>query len=267
MCAAGGTYVASIAAIEAFRQFGWQKVYVELQYVYAQASLVSVANDKDDMVDDDGDGIADVDQIEAADLAQRKVALVMRTVEDPSRLQEGVGVLFTAYLAVLATLRLEFARTTAMALGIVEMAKFPLIRVLAPMMNAALGEELAHWTRTIIESTLTFFAIILAWYLQMIISAFYSGLRGGRMFADGLISVLEQQGLMEKVPFVAQPFDPNESFLDEAVGYSLAAIGFSFQFFNGFSLPFPLNLVFLPLTIVEWFLRLQISMEGQTPLV
>ena len=135
------------------------------------------------------------------------------------------------------------------------------------MMCAALGEDLAHWTRTIIESSLTFFAVIFAWYLQMIISAFYSGLRGGRMFADGLISFLEEKGWMEKVPFIDQPFDPNESFMDEFVGYSLAAAGFCFQFFNGFTLGFPLNIVFLPLTIIEWFLRVQISMEGSTPLV
>ena len=32
-------------------------------------------------------------------------------------------------------------------------------------------------------------------------------------------------------------------------GYTLAAVGFGFQFFNGFALPFPLNLIFLPLTV------------------
>ena len=35
---------------------------------------------------------------------------------------------------------------------------------------------------------------------------------------------------MDKVPFIAQPFDPNESLADEAVGYTLAAAGFYFQF-------------------------------------
>ena len=69
------------------------------------------------------------------------------------------------------------------------------------------------------------------------------------------------------MPFIVQPFDPDESYLDEAVGYSLAAVGFLFQIFNGFSLPFPLNLIFLPLTIVEWFLRIQITMTpgGSVP--
>ena len=31
-----------------------------------------------------------------------------------------------------------------------------------------LGVELAHWAKTIVESTLTLLAIILAWYLQMV---------------------------------------------------------------------------------------------------
>jgi hypothetical protein len=52
---------------------------------------------------------------------------------------------------------------------------------------ATLGADLAHWTQTIIESSLTFVAVIFAWFLQQIISAFYSGLRGGRMFADGAL--------------------------------------------------------------------------------
>ena len=76
----------------------------------------------------------------------------------------------------------------------------------------------------------------------MIISAFYSGLRGGKMFADGLCqghtwrthshtmhlplgalltgctvcgtglcSLLTEKGIMQKLPFVKKPFDPNES--------------------------------------------------------
>ena len=257
---------ASIAAIEAFRQLGWAKVKDELSIVWSQAKLVVEASDKDDMVDDDGDGVADVDQIDANELAQRKIAVAMKAITEPERLQTAFAALFVSYLSVLATLRLEFARTTAFALGIVEMAKFPILRVAAPLLSATLGPELTHWTQTILETSITFIAVLLAWWLQMIISAFYSGIRGGKMFADGLIDLLVEKDLMSKIPLIAQPFDPDESFMDEVVGYSLAAVGFGFQFFNGFALPFPLNLVFLPLTIIEWFLRLQISMEGSAAL-
>lgn len=36
-------------------------------------------------------------------------------------------------------------------------------------------------------------------FLQMIISAFYSGMRGGKLIADGLFGLLEENGLLEKV--------------------------------------------------------------------
>lgn len=246
-----------------------------------QVKLIVAANEEDDKVDANKDGIADVDQMDPAALAQHKLFLAMSVVKDPKKLQEAWGALFTAYLAVLATLRLEFARTTAFALGIVEMCKFPIVRTFAPMLTAAIGPKLMHWTETLIETALTFLAVVFAWYLQMIVSAFYSGLRGGRMFAEALIEFLQQKKTDDGVPYIdklpfpiarvdpndpTSPFDPNESFLDEAIGYSLAALGFSFQFFNGFSLPFPLNIVLLPLTMIEWFLRIQISMTG-TPLV
>jgi len=281
LCFFGGTYVASIAAIEAFRQFGGQKVYAEIEVISSQVKLIVAANEEDDKVDANKDGIADVDQMDPAALAQHKLFLAMSVVKDPKKLQEAWGALFTAYLAVLATLRLEFARTTAFALGIVEMCKFPIVRTFAPMLTAAIGPKLVHWTETLIETALTFLAVVFAWYLQMIVSAFYSGLRGGRMFAEALIEFLQQKKTEDGVPYIdklpfpiarvdpndpTSPFDPNESFLDEAIGYSLAALGFSFQFFNGFSLPFPLNIVLLPLTMIEWFLRIQISMTG-TPLV
>ena len=262
LCFFGGTYVASIAAIEAARQLGWQKVVTEVTVVREQLQIVYAASAEDDKVDEDGDGVADVDQLEATELAQRKLRVAMKAVTEPNRLQEAFGALFASYLAVLATLRLEFARTTAFALGIVEMAKFPIIRILGPMVAATLGEDLAHWTQTLVETALTFFAVVFAWFLQMIISAFYSGLRGGKMFADGLIAFLVEKDLMDKVPLIQQPFDPDESYLDEAIGYGLAGFGFLFQIFNGFTLPFPLNIVFLPLTIIEWFLRFQISMES-----
>ena len=48
----------------------------------------------------------------------------MRTVADPDRLQTAVGALWASYLAVLATLKMEFAQTTAIAMGLVEIVQY-----------------------------------------------------------------------------------------------------------------------------------------------
>ena len=61
---------------------------------------------------------------------------------------------------------------------------------------------------------------------------------------------------------MAAPFDPQTTHLDEAVGYTLAALGFSYQLLAGFTLPFPLNIALLPLEIVEWLLRWQVTFAG-----
>ena len=42
---------------------------------------------------------------------------------------------------------------------------------------------------------------------------------------------------------------------DELFGYTLALFGFCTQWQWGFALPFPLNLVMLPFTIIEWYVH------------
>ena len=327
LCFFGGTYYASIAAIEAFRIFGWEtlranvKIVIEQAKLYLrlihcaltplvanrpdasgaplhashkrttpgpkshrdsyatlgmhtlppQANAVQAASEIDNSVDDDHDGVADVDQISSQALLRRKTVLAMTTIQEPERLKKAVGNLWTAYVSVLATLRLEFARTTSLALAIVEMIKFPIMRWIIPPLMMFLGSDLSHWAKTFVEVTLNVIAMVVAWYMQMIISSFYSAVRGGRLFAEGLIAVLLEKDLLRKLPFFKKArssdppegekaeFDADESYLDEVIGFSFAGVGFLWQLTSGFALPFPLNLVFFPLTLVEYFLRWQIA--------
>ena len=103
-----------------------------------------------------------MDELTPQELATRKLGLAMRTVKEPEKLQSTVGGLWSAYLAltltltltltlsptrtptptptltptlrrsaylaVLATLRLEFARVAALALGIAEMLKMRMLK-------------------------------------------------------------------------------------------------------------------------------------------
>ena len=75
-----------------------------------------------------------------------------------------MGSLWAAYLAVLATLRLEFARVTAMALGIAEVVSTPLLKILSPPLQEAIGADLKHWVPTLITTTINIIAIAFAWY-------------------------------------------------------------------------------------------------------
>ena len=125
LCFFGGTYVASIAAIEAFRQMGFAKVMQDIAIVRAEYEAIAAANAAADAAGDAHDGI---------DPTQRKLMLSMNAISEPQRLQSAIGSLWASYIAVLATLKLEFARTTAFALGIVEIIKFPAVRLLSPLL-------------------------------------------------------------------------------------------------------------------------------------
>lgn len=263
LCFYGGIFCASVAAIEAFRQMGWRTVHAEVSILVEEIKHIWIANKEDDLVDADRDGIADVKQISGKELAQRKMLLALRTVQEPKRVQTAIASLWGAYLAVLATLRLQFAQTVAMALGIVESIEPTAFRLLMPPMTALLKPlDVEKWGETLLSTAIKLVAIVIAWWLQMVISAFYSAIRGGKLFAASLCDLIierDWQKYVEKIPGVPAPFDPETTKVDEFVGYGIAAIGFCLQVFGGFSLGFPMNLIFLPLEIVEWFLRWQIT--------
>ena len=117
LCYFGGAYTASIAAIEAFRTMGWERAYTDFAHLKRQAEKVQQQSEKDDEIDDDGDGVVDVAQISSAELVRRKFYLTLETIDEPHRIQSAIANVWAACLAVLATLRIQFAATTAMALG------------------------------------------------------------------------------------------------------------------------------------------------------
>lgn len=260
LCFFGGVYFGSIAAIEAFRNFGGAMLFEELQIVYEQGSLVAEASLVDDEVDANKDGIVDVQQMTTNELISHKAKVALIAIKEPERLMNAAQYLMTTWIAVLATLKMQFAQTVAIALGVAQMIELPLTRLFGPPLAMVMGKDLQHWPATIIITIVKIAAVVVASYVQSFISAFYSGIRGGRMFAEGLIFFLGQQGLMDKLPasLVDKPFDPNNSYLDECLAFPLAAVGFYYQVTHGFALEFPWSLLLAPLTLVEWFIRFQV---------
>eukprot|EP00966_Prymnesium_polylepis_P031276 727226-Prymnesium_polylepis.1 len=122
LCFCGGSYVASIAAIEAFRMTGWETTKAYVYDVADEMKRVQLANEADNKKDDDGNGVADVDEITPSELLQRKASLFAISVKDPNKLSIAVGGLYTAWLAVQGTLRVEFARTITLGISMAETA-------------------------------------------------------------------------------------------------------------------------------------------------
>ena len=65
----GGRYPTLIAAVVAYKQTGWESTRDALRSIYGDAKRVFAKSRADDKVDADGDGVADVLQIQSAELA------------------------------------------------------------------------------------------------------------------------------------------------------------------------------------------------------
>ncbi len=110
MCFFGGSFLTLIAAVEAYRMCGYETTMACINNLIEDFQKVADANKKDDEVDADGDGVADVMQTSNRHLIQRKTLLFLKTI-DPKRLTDALAGINAGLLAVVATLKLEFAKT------------------------------------------------------------------------------------------------------------------------------------------------------------
>lgn len=241
----GGEYPAIITAIEAYRQIGFEPTLKALRQLHHDYQVVQAASAKDDKVDKDNDGVPDVQQMDSTQLVERKAALMLRTV-DPETVGDAIKAISSGWLAVLAALKISFARAVTLGAAIGDVVTKPAVRCFAPALKKIVPEDYQRW----IVPGITYFcktvAITIAWTIQRVISAFHSSIRGGHMAAAGVVNYLN------KYNFVKSSAD--DTYIDEVVGYALAALGFASQLGAGFRVPFPLNILFLPLTCVELFL-------------
>jgi len=246
----GGNFVTLIAAIEAFKMCGWETTKRCIVLLHGDYLIVKEASDKDDLLDENHDGIADVLQINKRELATRKIKLAIKSC-NPDVISEALFGLNTAVLGVIATLRAEFAYTitlgatigTIMAKLVYTMA-FPILRQVIPL-------EYQKWISPLIRYVCRGFGITIAWWLQVFSSAIHSALRGGEQFTKGLVLYLARNGYTATVT--------EGSYLFAGIMYAVALTGFYWQIINGFDLIFPLNFLLLPFTFAEWIVRYTIS--------
>mmetsp|Transcript_67061 Transcript_67061/g.111499 ORF Transcript_67061/g.111499 Transcript_67061/m.111499 type:complete len:445 (+) Transcript_67061:109-1443(+) len=287
MCFYGGRYLTIFAAIEAFRSLGWKAFLENLQFIWEQITLVAIASAKDDDTDENKDGIADVDQLDPKSLMERKIQVFFVAIKEPQKLQAAVGYLISGYMAMLVSLKVQFARAISIALGIAEMTGPLMAVILGPLFNLLLGTNAKHWSPTFVDTAVKAFATWAAWYFYSFIGGYYTAQRGGRMFAnaladfynDSVVPVLQKcikcfccsccpcrTCCIEKAERASM--DVSKTYLDEFVAYSLMGLGFSYQLYyflktfppgEWLGLPFPFSYIFMPLDWFEWALRFQLT--------
>lgn len=238
----GGEYPALITAVEAYRQIGFEPTLKALRALWRDLKTVQEAMEKDDKVDADNDGVPDVQQISADQVVERKLLLMLRTT-DPETVTEAITAISSGWLAVLASLKISFARAITLGAAIGDVLRKPAVRYLGPLAKKLVPEDYQRWIVPVITYTCKTIAISIAWTIQKVISAFHSAIRGGHLAANGLVKYMNKYGLIS--------ITPDDTLADEIVGYIIAALGFLMQLYTGFRVPFPLNLLFLPFSIIE----------------
>lgn len=262
LCFFGGGYCATIAAGEAFLMHGWPTTKRNLEAVYEDMMAMHLAQTADDEKDEDGDGIADVKQIPASELIDRKIRVAAQAVKDPQRLATALGGLYTGWLSVQAVLRIKFARTIQVAVSCSVFVEYYVVKFCLPMIVPFIGAEFVHWMPTLIKAWTKGIFVYLAWKLQEVVSAVQSAMRGGLMFSRGLLGFLNKNGFKS---FFGISLDQDATFIDELVGYTVALIGVLCQWSWGFGMPFPLNILMWPFDILEWYIRAEVTAGGGDP--
>ena len=252
----GGVYPLTMAAFEAFRQCGGAETYAALHDLQVQYGNAKKALEDDDALDADGDGVADVEQCAVAETIRRKNYLVL-TATDPVALDRGFKGLYTAWVAVIAVLKIQFAQMVALgsAIGdfLGQLLRVPLTQVLVHVMD----KETQKWIPTIIFYTCKVVAIAVAIHVQKLLSAFYSAVRGGLLVSRNVMYVLDRKGVFK--------LDPNETYVDEVTGWALAAVGFYCQFSGGFAMPPFVRVILWPFETAEAGLLWGIMAADETP--
>eukprot|EP00040_Diaphanoeca_grandis_P018702 m.98362 g.98362 ORF g.98362 m.98362 type:complete len:336 (-) comp27058_c0_seq1:459-1466(-) len=247
LCFFGAHYALTIAAVEAFRISGWDTFSASLTSVWQSCLAVHDAYLEEQKTNKASE------QLSVQEKAQKMILVVFKAV-DPHKLHSSLVSLYTGALAVLATLRFETVKKMALGtsvstqlLGVVNKSALAPLKVFCEQYNID-----KSWAPKITEYFCKSIGVTVAFYSYQALTGVNSALYGGRMCVLSLVRFGNKSGLFEKQ--FGKKFNPEDSYLDEALGWSLSLIGLWFQLKMAFGLPFLLSLVLFPVSMLEYSL-------------
>mmetsp|Transcript_53293 Transcript_53293/g.141180 ORF Transcript_53293/g.141180 Transcript_53293/m.141180 type:complete len:373 (-) Transcript_53293:98-1216(-) len=256
LCFFGGMFPVAIAAAEAFRVSGGERVVACLKDMCADVQQLLEADAADNKKDDDHDGVADVDQLNSKALLSRKIRLGLATV-NPDRLLHAFGGITQACCGVLVVVRMQFARTISFAVCMSDHMHKLSVSLAGPVLVRVVPPDLHKWISPMLMVACKLVSMSLAWFIQSVVSAVQSAMVGGMMAGRGIIDFIGTQPKVKD--FLEKNFklklSSDTTFADEALGVVLTLLGLYFQLSNGMHLPFPVSLVLFPLSLFEYFLE------------
>ena len=239
LCFFGGEFYALIACYEAFYACGGpdaaaaaKTVVDEAQAVVAAAALEKAASDTNPRA------------------AVRRNVLLFATNTHPEALTAAMGKLWATGLGMLATMKLKLAQTMVLSTRISKALVPVATRHVLPKLESTVPPEMHKWNATLLEVGITTLVLLVASFFSSLVASFHAALRGGQLAAKHAVAILAERGTLK---------GPVDDKLIHTVGLLLSTAGVLAQAGLGFRLPFPLNVLLLPLTTAELTLRVTIG--------
>lgn len=253
VCFMGAHFCCLVAVIEAFKLSGaGKKMKGFFHEIWESFQKASVANEADNQVDEDGDGIADVEQISDGALFIRKVKLVMREI-DPLVLNKALTGLYQGVLSAICVVQFKFAKTITLGSSIGEFLYITVDGLTRPFFEYVLSDY-AKWVSLVINYFCKAVGSSVAWIAQFYASLVHCAISGALTFSRAFIAFLNDRGITD--------IDTDESWIDEITGWILAAVSILFQATYGTSLMFPFNIILIPFRVIETFLKVSASSDA-----
>lgn len=248
-CFAGGYFPTLFSATQAAQHCGWE-VMVDAVNVLAEEAVAAIqaCNFQPSR---------GYKPTTAREIFTEKTKTVLATI-DPMKINQAVAALYTTWMGVSTVLEKEYAKTIALSITIGDYIRPLTDFVLAPPAYRCIPQQYHKWFPIVLGWACKAAAMSFAWRIQRVLTAYTSSIAGGLMFSRSIFRMLRKQGVRW---FGLIPEDCDRSYLDEIVGYTVAAFGLHSQIGNGFNfdIPFPLSLVTWPFELAERWIQWQIT--------
>ncbi|CAN0262968.1 unnamed protein product, partial [Ectocarpus sp. 12 AP-2014] len=124
-------------------------------------------------------------------------------------------------MGVLVVLKFRFAKVVALAVSIGNNLRPIVAKIFGPALAFVIPREYHQWIAPMINYFCKFVAMTVAWWIQRLISTVQSAIKGGLLFSRSLMYFVSEVTPLK--------LDPDNSFFDEVLGWTLAACGAYFQ--------------------------------------
>eukprot|EP01060_Flectonema_neradi_P007290 TRINITY_DN15062_c0_g1_i1.p1 TRINITY_DN15062_c0_g1~~TRINITY_DN15062_c0_g1_i1.p1 ORF type:complete len:327 (+),score=58.00 TRINITY_DN15062_c0_g1_i1:65-1045(+) len=236
----GGSFVTTITAVEAFRLVGKKKI---------TESWARISDDVDRVISDYNKSTDT--NITANEWLKANGRRVLTHV-DPDDCKAAMLGFYAGITAIVACLKSQFAKCIALGASMGDVIESHCgVQFVTPVVKQLLPEDHHKWAPFATQCICRLPAVFFSWFIQRLVAAFHSSVRGGSILADALIETLMKRGLL------TSPVAPQHR---SALASVIAGTGLLFQLNYGFTLPWFLAIFLFPFTIIENILYWTLSL-------